>query len=67
MQVTCTQGKQPVTQGRCGRLTPHRARGEVRVGPEGSSVLLDGGQEQAEHGKETREDAGLTRSMIHRQ
>ena len=35
-----------MTQGRCGRLTPHRARGEVRVGPEGSSVLLDGGQEQ---------------------
>lgn len=49
-------------------LTPGRARGEVRVGLEGrGSVLLDGGQEQADHGKETREDAGLTRSVIHRQ
>lgn len=56
-----------MTQGQCGMLTPRRARGEVRVGPEGSSVLLDGDQEQAEYGKETREDAGLTRSVIHRQ
>lgn len=49
-------------------LTLGRARGEVRVGLEGrGSVLLDGGQEQANHGKETREDAGLTWSVIHRQ
>ena len=57
-----------MSQGRCGMLTLGRARGEVRVGLEGrGSVLLDGGQEQANHGKETREDAGLTWSVIHRQ
>lgn len=43
---------------RCGTVTPHGARAEVHVGPGGKTllacILMDGSQDQAKHGKETR-------------